>query len=404
MLKSDPTGPAAAEATLLRGRSLEALEQFDAAQEMYALVSDKYAATAQDAEGLWRSARLYEKQSAPAEALARYQLLLERHPDFSEIDAAIYRTAWLLRGSDAQAAGELFKRLQTDFSTSHYAADATLRLAEAAVEQEQFADAELLLKTISEPPTADAVRQHALYLLGRAAIGRRDWAAAEVPFERLLHDFPEGELALSATYWRAEARYRQGDYEQAVTRLAELSTQTKDRTDAWIAVAELRRAQALAHLRRWPESLEVARAIGSRFPEFEQQYEVDYLIGRGLAAEADLAGARDSYAKVIASSRAAGTQTLAMARWMRGESFFHQEDFAAALKEYSRVDEEFPRWHAAALLQAGKCREALGEWRTAAELYQQVLLKYPTGELSAEASNRLTAMEKRASAPTESLK
>ena len=50
-----------------------------------------------------------------------------------------------------------------------------------------------------------------------------------------------------------------------------------------------------------------------------------------------------------------------MAQWMIGESFFHQEKYAEALAEYLRVDDRypFPRWQAAALLQAGKCHERL---------------------------------------------
>jgi TolA-binding protein len=89
---------------------------------------------------------------------------------------------------------------------------------------------------------------------------------------------------------------------------------------------------------------------------------------------------------------------------MLGESFFHQEDHARALAEYLKVDDRFPRWHAAALLQAGKCAEAVGRWSAAAEHYARLLEKYPTCDLSAEATRRLSAARGRASGPPADLK
>ena len=37
----------------------------------------------------------------------------------------------------------------------------------------------------------------------------------------------------------------------------------------------------------------------------------------------------------------------------------------------------YPRWQAAALLQAGKCHEQLDQWTEAAELYARLLRQYP---------------------------
>ncbi len=106
--------------------------------------------------------------------------------------------------------------------------------------------------------------------------------------------------------------------------------------------------------------------------------------------------ARQWYAKAIAAG--GDSETAAMARWMTGESYFHQENYAAALAEYLQVGDRYPRWHAAALLQAGKAEEAVSDWQSAAKQYEQLLERYPNSELSAEATRRLTAARQQAAA------
>jgi TolA-binding protein len=398
LIRKYPDSPLASDAALLRGRALEHLEQLDPALAMYHVVIERYAASVQEAEALWRAARLHDTFQQPTAAIDLYGRLIKEHPDFADLDAAIYRRAWLLLQTDQSAAADdLFERLRRDFPQSRFAADATLRLAERAVAAAKYADAQGLLAEITPPTTPAATREQALYLQGRASMAAGQWSAAAAPLEQLAKDFPTSELALPAAYWLAEASYHQGHFEEAARRLAELAAQTKDRPLPWSAKAELRRAQALAQMKEWSQALEIASGLAARFPNFEQPYEVDYLIGRSLAAAADFAGARQAYAKVIESSQAKKTQTAAMAQWMIGESYFHQENYAAALAEYVKVDERypFPAWQSAALLQAGKCHELLGQWRAAVEIYDRLLKNDPTSELSTEAASRSAAAQQR---------
>lgn len=396
LLSADPAGPLAAEAALMRARSLEHLEQFPEAVEQYSVVVERYSDSPRAVEALWCRGRLYEQMGRPDEARRDYAALVDEHPDFAELDSALHRFAYLERSTDPQAAARLFERLRAEFPASPFVPDATLRLAEQALADEKLDEAGALLADLSAAETPDDVHRQMLYLSGRLAIARGRWSDAQEPLAKVIEESPDDELALSATYLMAEAEFRQGRYEQAAEQLAGLAEKTAGRTDAWLATAELRRAQALAQLRRWDESLAIARGISARFGDFPRQYEADYLIGRALAAQADFAAAREAYEKSLASSAAAGTETAAMARWMIGESHFHQEDYAAALAEYQQVDEAYPRWHAAALLQSGKCAEALDRWSLAAEAYESLIKKHPDSELVAEATRRLDIARHRA--------
>jgi TolA-binding protein len=388
----------AAEAALMRGRALEHLDQSDTALAMYRVVIDRFASSDRVAEALWRAGLLHEKLQQGALALELYAELIEHHTDFPQLDAAIYRRAWLLeQAGDVAKADELLTRLRRDFPQSSHRADATMRLAEHAAARREYSQAESLLDEVTQPSSPTAVAPQGLYLKGRIAAAQERWGAVEAPLAQLTERFPDSQWIRSADFLRAEASYRLGNFEQAAERLAELAAVTKDRPEVWSALAELRRAQALAQLKRWDDALETARNIAIQFPNFDQQYEVDYLIGRGLAAQADFAAARESYGKVIANPRAATTETAAMAQWMIGETFFHQEKYAAALAEYLRVEDRyaFPRWQGASLLQAGKCHESLGQWQSAVAVYQRLLKTYPSSEFSGEAGERLAEASKR---------
>ena len=95
-----------------------------------------------------------------------------------------------------------------------------------------------------------------------------------------------------------------------------------------------------------------------------------------------------------------------MARWMTGESYFHQENYAAALAEYLQVDNDypFPRWQPAALLQAGKCHECLGQWARRSRTYERLLIDFPDSELAAEADSARRAARGRGAAGSDSQK
>jgi TolA-binding protein len=240
---------------------------------------------------------------------------------------------------------------------------------------------------------------HALYLQARVAMAQQNWAGLKQPLERLLKEYPNDSLAFSAKYWLAEGEYRQGHYQAGAEQFALLNDESAGRTEKWLPMIPLRQAQALAQLGEWSDALTIARKIKADSPQFEQLYEVDYVIGRALASQADFVGARNAYSEVIRSLTGGKTETAAMAQWMIGETYFHQENYQAAVREYLRVEilYAYPRWQAGALLQAGKCHESLGQWKEAAELYARLIRVYPRTEFTVDAQSRLRVAEQHVS-------
>lgn len=404
LLQSDPPAAIATEAAMVRGRIFEQLDQSDPALAMYDLVIEKYPQGKEHGQALLAAARLRDRLQQDRQSAALYQRLATEHPELAqpseghenapqnEWDAILYEWAWVLDDlGQTDQSSTLFERLRKEHPQSRYWADATYRLARRAFAAKEYSRAsELIGQLLAERPDA-GIREHALYLRGQIAVTEEDWDQVHQAFTALAKEFPESPSRLVAEYWVAETAYRRRDYRTAAGLFDALAQRTQGRHEAWQAMIPLRRAQALAHLDQWSEAYAMVSKIAAEFPNFEQQFEADYLIGRCLASRADFQGARDAYLKVIRSPAGAKTETAAMAQWMIGETFFHQKNYEAALREYLKVEilYAYPTWQAAALLQAGKCRELLGESREADKLYTRLMKEHPGTGFAQEAAQRM---------------
>jgi TolA-binding protein len=394
LLKEDPDPATAAEAALVRGRILQQLGDHDPALAMYDLVVQRYPESKEFPEALWAAALLRDSLGADREAADLYQRLATDYPQFPEIDAVLYYWAWVLRDLKREAeSSELFDRLRREHPASSYRADAAFRLAQHALEKKDHEQARLLVAEVLAAEPSQGLRENAVYLDGQIASAQKRWDEARRAFETLVNDYPQSSLRLMAEYGIAEATFRQNDYEAAGERLDRLVQQTAERTEPWLAVIHLRRAQVLCHQKQWDEAYQIASTIAPKYPHFEEQYEVDYVIGRCLSNRGEFGPARDAYRRVIQSEQGAKTETAAKAQLMIAESFYHQKNYQQALREYLALEilYDYPTWQAAAVFQAAKCHEMLGEWKQAAEEYARLLADYPNTSLLVEAKERLQA-------------
>ncbi len=400
LLESEPPAPMAAEASLARGRILEEMGQLDAALALYDHVVENHA----DAKikeyplALLAAARLRRRLDQHRQSVELYKRLADEFPKLPERDVVLYEWSWVLFDqSDVDASNALLAKLRTEYPQSRYWTDATYRLAVRGFQAKKYSAAAKLCTEIIDSDVQGDLREHSLYLLARIAAVEAEqngkWDLVSERFQRLLESFPNTPTRLVAEFWIAESLYRQQKYPESLAEFERLAQQTQGQSGDWLAMIPLRRAQLLAHQRKWNEAYAVASKIGERFPSFPQQYEADYVVGRCLAALADFDGARQAYEKVINSEQGAKTETAAMAQWMIGETFFHQKRYDVAMREYLRVARlyAYPKWQAGALLQGAKCRELLGEPEEAAKLYAEVLEEYADTPFAEQAKERLVA-------------
>ena len=401
LLKKNPDTAITAEAALLRGRILQQLDKPDAALAMYDLVIERCPKTKQFPEALWAAARLRDELQQDKEAAALYERLAKDCSEFPEPDAVLYKWSWTLHDLDRQGESTaLLERIHKEYPKSAFWTDAVFRLAQRAFGAKDYQRAAVLVTEVLGGKPSKEVRENAMYLRGQIATAEEKWEQAREAFEALVKDYPETSLRLMADFGVAESVFRDGDYKSAGERFDQLSRQTQGRQEPWLALVRLRLAQSLCHQKKWSEALAVATKIEGEYPDFKEQYEADYVVGRCLASQADLEGARGAYLKVIRSPEGKKTETAAKAQLMIGESYFHQKNYEAALREYLRLEilYEFPTWQASALLQAGKCHELLGEWKQATDLYARLLKVYPESSVAKEAGRRIRTARQQAAA------
>ena len=392
LLKRNPPAALEAEAALARGQVLDQLGQSDAALAMYDLVVDRHGRSPQHPQALFAAARLRDKLQQDREAAALFEKLATNYPQFEKLDAAIYDWAWVLQElNKPQEADQLFERLRKDFARSRYAQDAAYRLAQRAAAAKDYARAKPLLAEALAADGDPRLREHVRHLQGQIAAAQEDWAEVQRAFEAAVKESPQSAHRLTAEFWIAEAHYRRGEFEAAGKLLDALAARLPDRRDAWMGMVPLRQAQVLAQQKKWKEAQAIVAKIEKDYPDFEQQYEADYLLGRCLHADSKLTEAREAFQRVIRSAAGAKTETAAMAQWMIGETYFHQKNYEAALREYLRLEilYAFPTWQAAGLLQAGKCHDLLGEKKEAAALYARIVKVYPSTPFAEQAGQLL---------------
>lgn len=388
-----------APAALLAAARIRARRQeFDTALALYQQILERPSAAPQTRDALWEAADICDDLDQDEQAEKHLARLDAEYRDHLDHDAVLYQWSWVLRQLEQpQRAAALLERLREEHPQSKFAPDAAYRLAEQAVADGHPDDAKKLLEALRAGAVPAEIEPHALWLEGKIAASEKRWDDCARAMQELARKHPDSPLKLLADYHQAEARYRLNQWSEAGLLFDDLSQRTLGRDDDWVAMVQLRRAQLKARSEDWPAAQEMAEGIAKRFPSFSQLYEADLLIGRALAKQARLTDARASYEKVLGSPSGGKTETAAMAQLFIAETYFHQEDFEAALREYLRLEilYPYPTWQSAALLQAGKCQENLERWSDAAATYARIVQQYPDSAVRREADNRLQVVRDR---------
>jgi len=395
VLRDYPESSLAAEAALMRGRALEEQGEHNAALTAYRLVINKYDQSPQLPSALLAAGRLHDKLDQKREAAELLERLVRDFPEFAERDVAIYAWAWVLIDQEnIDKADAQFQRLADGFPTSQYWADATYRLAQRAARQKDHVRAAELADQIIAADCQAEIHEHALYLRGQTAVAQGQWIEVAQFMQQLLEKHPATALEPSAEYWIAEAEFRRNQFAAARARFERLMNKSPSRQEAWSAIVPLRVVQCLTQERRWDEAIAQAEKVLADQPQLAQRYEYDFLIGRSLASQGKLNDAREAYERVTNSPAAAATETAATAQWLIGETLFHQKRYGEALAAYERCSghTSFPRWQAAGLLQAGKCRLLLGQKDLAIADFEKLATELAETPYAAEARQQLAAL------------
>jgi TolA-binding protein len=399
-----------AKATMARARFLEDKNDTAGANQIYAMVIDRFAARPIANEARLRFAHALH-QTRGKQELATAQTLLKDYLQSSSekraADEALYMLGWVMHDQGKTKQGIVrFQRLVDQHPTSKYWSDAAFRIAQQHLREGKPAEAEALIdKIIAQSDAQSNVPQkviaRARYQKAQQAVAKKDWKQVSSLMQQVIES-DDRELRPRAKYWLAESFYQQQMFNEASQRFAAITdlSAIERKLQPWV---RLRMAQCLGKLERWDDAGVVANDALHQFGDFANDYEFTFVSARSKEARGLFDDAEKLYTEVIESANGKDSETAAIAQWRIGEMLFHKEQYEDAIEAYYRVDSlyDHAKWRSAAILQAGKCQEHLGNWKHAVKLYSQILDKYPDSKLAESAQERLQLVTRLAEKPAQ---
>jgi TolA-binding protein len=394
-----PKDDLAAEAAFMAGDSLqhggkaaEAIAAFEAAFQNYQPSRNAFLAGLQ-------VARLQTQAVAIEKADAAYLAVADAYATVAEHDQVLNEWALVLYEAEQYAkADEIFRRLVKEHPDSKHASAARYSLAESDLINGKLDAAKTAFAELTSDAKAAAdVQEDALYRLVGIAVESEAWQDVVDRSNELTKRFPESRYLTEAKFRLADGELRLGRSELAEQLLSDLIGQAQNPEVAeteWFPHAWPLLAEAQFRQKKYEDVLKTSdrlRALDAKSPV---QHQVDEVVGRAWKQQARFDKARDAFQSVIRSEFGTRTETAAKAQFMIAETWLLEKKLDKALEEYLKVDSlySFPEWQSAALLQAGKCDEQLGNKPAAAKSYQLLLQKFPNSEFAADAGKRLKAL------------
>ena len=388
--------PAAIDALMARAIALEKRGKSKSAARLFDFVSQNSGGRDFEVHAIFRSANLQLQNGDAKEseaAIAQLLQLLEKHPQHELTSEAHYLLAWAYRdGDQLTEAKKHFSKIVADHQTSRIWTDAVYRLGQLQIEAGQLDQAIDVLAQLN--PAKDDVSRQGILLLGRVYSRLGKWNELETAMDDLI-PHSESTSQANAKLLRAESFFQRSQPKAALKAFKEIENEKLLADAGRRARVAMRIAQCFAYSDQWKSAEKAAQKALADFPQFPNSYELEYLIARSLAMRAEFEKARQGYRRVIESKRGSQTETAAMAQWMIGETYFHQEDYPAAIDAYRlvKIRYAYPRWTAAACLQAGKCSERLKEREKAIKFYRDAVAASESSKYGSEANRRLQKLK-----------
>ncbi len=314
-----------------------------------------------------------------------------------------YELAWFdQHAGQPDASLARFEKIAESPSESPVWADSAFRVAQRHMQAGEHDSASAMLaKLVVDKRTPEALIARSHFLLGQIASSSSDWKLAETEIQQAIGNSDDEDFELRAQYWLAECQFRNGKFEVAAGAFADLAILESRFDNSIIPWIWLRVGQCQAQLNDWTAVAIAVRQSSGRFPTFASNWEFDFLAGRERFAAGMFDDAIVLLGKVTSAPTARGSETAAQAQWLIGEACFHQEKYKEAIEAYYKVDSLYnsPKWRPAAIVQAGKCQEHLGNRSHAIALYSQLIKKFPDSQYAAPASQRLELLHNQSRTP-----
>ena len=405
----------AMEAILAQGVCLRKLGQIDDAHLALKRFMDAKPTGLSLANGLYELGMTLVEKKSTEEAIATFERITNELPDYPALDKVLYELGWgWTDKQDVDKGTKYFQQLVDKFPKSELAPESLYQVAQQQYNEQRYPQAATLYSKVAEQTRSDDLQEKAFYKLGWSLFQQNKFKDAAEKFQRQAELFPEGRLTVDALFMQAECQFKEDSFGtayvgfQQARKLLEASVGGQP-TEQVASLIYLHGAQCLREQKKWSECESWLNEIVTRFPKSPYMSTVLYELGFCKQSQNQLPEALKYYAEASSKYR---DESAARCRYMMGEVYFAQRDFAKAIPEFQRVmfgfggakaTPEIKNWQARSAFEAGRCSDVLiqdlkGDARTKAiqtaiEFYKYIVENQPDHTLTKQAQARLSELK-----------
>ncbi len=350
-------------------------------------------------------------------AIEAFQTLIDSYPKFTLLDKAYYELAWALKSQGKlEKANEVFQKMAAKYPDSPLAAEAYFHVGQAEYDNSKF-DRAIKAYTVAATRSVDAnLQEKSLYKLGWAFFQQKQFDQAIEQFRKQTRDFPKGNLLVDSSFMIAECFLKQEKYSEAwpqyesTRRSMERATDPESVSEQVKAMVYLHGAQSARELKKWSEVESWIGALKSKVPDSPLMPTAKYELAYARQNQKKTIEAIQLYSELAEDQR---DEIGARSRFMMGEVFFADREFAKAISEFQKVmfgyggtqaPADIKNWQARSAFEAGRCSEVLivdqkGEKKkkavdVAKKFYEFVVNNHDGHPLSKQAKERLSELSR----------
>ena len=351
------------------------------------------------------------------DAIEAFQTLIDAYPKFTLLDKAYYELAWALKSQGKiEQANQVFQTMATKFPDSPLVAEAYFHVGQAEYDNSKF-DRAIKAYTVAATRSIDSnLQEKSLYKLGWAFFQQKQYDQAIEQFRKQTRDFPKGNLLVDSSFMVAECFLKQEKYADAwpqyesTRRSMELLADPEAVSEQVKAMTYLHGAQSARELKKWTEVENWIAALKSKVPDSTLMPTAKYELAYARQNQKKTTEAIQLYTELAEDQR---NEIGARSRFMMGEVFFADREFAKAISEFQKVmfgyggtqaPADIKNWQARSAFEAGRCSEVLivdqkGEKKkkavdVAKKFYEFVVNNHEGHSLSKQAKDRLSELSR----------
>lgn len=351
-------------------------------------------------------------------AASTFKRLLNDFPANENTEKVLYEYAWSLKETNKDPeALSAFMRISKDYPDSPLAAEADYRIGQSNYDAGDFDKAINAYQLAVSRTEDDLLREKSIYKLGWAYFQKKDFEQSAKQFAEQVRAFPNSSLVIESYFMQAECKMKTQQftdalsvYQKARSALEAGKIDPSATSQQIQSLIYLHGAQAAREVKKWPIADSWLAEMMKRYPESEYKPFALYEQAYSAQNQRKLPIAIELYSQVADNYR---NDIGARSRFMLGELYFAERDFAKAVPEFERTmygygatqaSPDIKNWQARAAIEAGRCSEVLiGELTgqrqakavdIAKNFYQFVIEKHPEHELVSQAKTRIAELDR----------